>query len=194
MRTLRLLAPLLLVLPSFAQDVYRIDSTHSQVGFKIRHFVAKTAGRFTDFEGTITVDPKDMGKSSVQMSLKAASINTDNADRDAHLRKADFFDVEKFPTITFKSTSVKEVTKGRLEVTGDLTMHGVTRSITFPIASLGAQAGPRGGVVAGFGDGLLKLNRHDFGISYGKGVLGDEVEISLDVEAVKVEPKAASSK
>lgn len=72
--------------------------------------------------------------------------------------------------------------------------HGVTKSITFPIASLGAQAGPRGGVVAGFGDGLLKLNRHDFGISYGKGVLGDEVEISMDVEAVKVEPKAAASK
>lgn len=190
MRLFRPLAALVLVLPAFAQDVYRIDAVHSQVGFKIRHFVSKTAGRFTEFEGTVTVDPKDMAKSSVQVAIKAASINTDNADRDAHLRKADFFDVEKFPTITFKSTSVKEVTKGRLEVTGDLTMHGVTKSITFPIASLGAQPGPRGGVVAGFGDGLLKLNRHDFGISYGKGILGDEVEISIDVEAFKVEAPA----
>ena len=119
-------------------------------------------------------------------SSSAASITTDNETRDKHLRSADFFDVAKFPVITFKSTAVKEVSKGKLEVTGDLTMHGVTKRVTFPITNAGTQPGMRpGSVVAGFVDGALTLNRQDFGVSYGKGLVGDDVAIELNVEAGK---------
>ena len=183
-RTLIVLAGLSIAATLNAQDVYKIDAVHSQIGFKIRHLVAKSSGRFTKFEGAITVDAKDIAKSKVEVTIDAASINTDNEARDKHLRGADFFEVDKFPTITFKSTAVKEVEKGKLQVTGDLTMHGVTKSITFPITNAGTRAGMKpGSVVAGFIDGALKINRNDFGIKTYPGVLGDDVEISLDIEA-----------
>ncbi|MFN7959028.1 MAG: YceI family protein [Holophagaceae bacterium] len=176
----------LAALPALAQDVYKIDPVHSEVSFKIRHLLAKTSGRFTKFGGTIKVDTADISKSSVEVSIDAASINTDNEGRDKHLKTADFFDVEKFPTITFKSTSVKEVAKGKLEVTGDFTLRGVTKRITFPITAAGTQPGMKPGtVVAGFIDGALTINRNDYGIKYGPGVLGDEVAISLNIEAGK---------
>lgn len=185
-RTLIVLAGLSIAATLNAQDVYKIDAVHSQIGFKIRHLVAKSSGRFTKFEGAITVDAKDIAKSKVEVTIDATSINTDNEARDKHLRGADFFEVEKFPTITFKSTAVKEVEKGKLQVTGDLTMHGVTKSITFPITNAGTRAGMKpGSVVAGFIDGALKINRNDFGIKTYPGVLGDDVEISLDIEAGK---------
>ena len=185
-RTLIVLAGLSIAATLNAQDVYKIDAVHSQIGFKIRHLVAKSSGRFTKFEGAITVDAKDIAKSKVEVTIDAASINTDNEARDKHLRGADFFEVEKFPTITFKSTAVKEVEKGKLLVTGDLMMHGVTKSITFPITNAGTRAGMKpGSVVAGFIDGALKINRNDFGIKTYPGVLGDDVEISLDIEAGK---------
>ena len=185
-RSLAILVGLALAAPGFAQDVYKIDAVHSQIGFRIRHLVAKTSGRFTKFEGAIKVDTKDISKSTVEVTIDAASINTDNEGRDKHLRGADFFDVEKFPTITFKSTEVKEVEKGKLQVTGLLAMHGVAKSLTFPITNAGTRAGMKpGSVVAGFIDGALKLNRNDFGIKTYPGVLGDDVEISLDIEAGK---------
>jgi len=185
-RTLIVLAGLSIAATLNAQDVYKIDPVHSQIGFKIRHLVAKSSGRFTKFEGAITVDTKVIAKSKVEVTIDAASINTDNEARDKHLRGADFFEVEKFPAITFKSTAVKEVEKGKLQVTGDLTMHGVTKSITFPITNAGTRAGMKpGSVVAGFIDGALKINRNDFGIKTYPGVLGDDVEISLDIEAGK---------
>ncbi|MDE3245669.1 MAG: polyisoprenoid-binding protein [Acidobacteriota bacterium] len=192
---LRLLLPALLVVaPAFASDTYKIDSVHSEVGFKIRHLVAKTSGRFTAFRGTITVDSKDLSKSSVEVTIDVASINTDNANRDADLRSEKFFDAAKYPTITFKSTAVKETSKGKLEITGDFTLHGVTKRISFPITSLGTIPGMRpGSTVIGFGDGALKLNRHDYGVSIMKGVLGDDVDISLDVEAVKQAPEALAA-
>jgi polyisoprenoid-binding protein YceI len=190
MRSFRslVLPALFLALPALAQDVYKIDAAHSQVAFKIRHLLAKTPGRFTKFEGTIKIDNKDIAKSTVDVKIEAASVNTDNEGRDKHLRSADFFDVEKFPAITFKSTAVKEVAKGKLEVTGEFTMHGVTKTITFPITNMGTQPGMRPGtVVAGFIDGALKINRNDFGIKTYPGALGDEVEIELNIEAGKVE-------
>lgn len=188
----RLLLPaILLVAPACASDTYKIDAVHSEVGFKIRHLVAKTSGRFTTFHGTISVDSAAMAKSTVEVTIDATSINTDNASRDTDLRSEKFFDVAKYPTITFKSTAVKEVSKGKLEVTGDFTLHGVTKRISFPINSLGTIPGMKpGSTVIGFGDGALKLNRHDFGISAYKGMLGDDVDISLDVEAVKQAPEA----
>ncbi len=185
-RSLTLLAALSISLPVFAQDVYKIDAVHSQIGFRIRHLVAKTSGRFTRFEGLVKVDPKDISRSSVEIQIDAASINTDNEARDKHLRSADFFEVAKFPVITFRSTSVKEVEKGKLRVTGVLVMHGVTRTISFPITNAGTRPGMQpGSVAAGFIDGALKLNRNDFGIKTYPGVLGDDVDISLDIEAGK---------
>ncbi|NWJ40881.1 MAG: YceI family protein [Geothrix sp.] len=176
----------LAALPALAQDAYKIDPVHSEVSFKIRHLLAKVSGRFTKFSGTIKVDAADISKSSVEVSIDATSINTDNEMRDKHLKTGDFFDVEKFPTITFKSTSVKEVAKGKLEVTGDFTLRGVTKRITFPITAAGTQPGMKPGtVVAGFIDGAVTINRNDYGIKYGPGVLGDEVAISLNIEAGK---------
>ncbi len=176
----------LAALPALAQDTYKIDPVHSEVSFKVRHLLAKVSGRFTKFSGTIKVDPADYSKSSVEVSIEATSINTDNEGRDKHLKSADFFDVEKFPALTFKSTSVKEVAKGKLEVTGDFTLRGVTKRITFPITNAGTQPGMKPGtVVAGFVDGALTINRNDFGIKYGPGILGDDVAISLNIEAGK---------
>ncbi|HJV23921.1 MAG TPA: YceI family protein [Holophagaceae bacterium] len=188
------LAPLalLLVLPAMGADTYKIDATHSEVSFKIRHLLSKTPGHFAKFEGAIQIDEKDMAKSSVEVTIQAASISTDSEQRDNHLRSADFFDVAKYPTITFKSTSVKEVAKGRLEIAGDLTLHGVTKRVSFPMTNLGTMATPFKDVRAGFTDGALTLNRFDYGIAAFKGVLGEDVEISLNVEAVKVEAPAVT--
>lgn len=175
----------LLALPALAQDVYKIDPVHSQVGFKVRHFMAKVSGRFAKFEGTIRIDEKDMSKSSVEVKIDAASINTDNEARDKHLRSADFFEVEKFPAITFKSTAVKEVAKGKLEVTGDLSIRDVTKRVTFPIMNAGTREVRPGKVVAGFIDGALRINRMEFGVKYGPAVVGEDVDIELNVEAGK---------
>jgi len=184
----RSLLPLLalVALPALAQDVYQIDAVHSEVSFKVRHLLAKTSGRFQKFSGTIKLNAADISKSSVDVTIDAASVNTDNEARDKHLRSADFFDTAKYPTITFKSTSVKEVAKGKLEVTGDFTLRGVTKRITIPITNAGTQPGMQpGSVVAGFIDGAVTINRNDYGIKYGPGVLGDDVAISLNIEAGK---------
>lgn len=195
-RPVRLMLPVLLLMaPAFAADTYKIDAVHSEVGFKVRHLVSRTSGRFTKFEGTIQLDEKHIANSSVNVSIDVASINTDNASRDGHLKSPDFFDAAKFPTITFKSTSVKEVSKGQLQVTGDFTLHGVTKRITLPITSLGGMASPFKDFRAGF-EGSLKLNRQEFGVKWNKtldaggAVLGDDVDISLAIEAVKQAPEA----
>ncbi len=188
--TFRLLLPaLLLVAPAFAADTYKIDAVHSEVGFKVRHLVSRVSGRFTKFDGTIQLDEKNIQNSNVSVNIEAASINTDNVSRDTHLRSADFFEVAKFPTITFRSTSVKEVSKGQLEVTGDFTMHGVTKRIILPITSLGGMASPFKDFRAGF-EGNLKVNRQDYGVKGGTPVVGDDVDISISVEAVKQAPEA----
>jgi len=176
----------LAALPAFAQDTYKIDPVHSEISFKVRHALAKVSGRFSKFNGTIKVDSADIAKSSVEVSIDTASITTDNETRDKHLKSPDFFDVEKFPAITFKSTSVKEVAKGKLEVTGDFTMHGVTKKVTFPITNAGTQPGMKPGtVVAGFIDGALTLNRMEYGVKYGAPLVGEEVAITLNIEAGK---------
>jgi len=188
-----LLATLVLAaLPALAgEDTYKIDPVHSEVSFKVSHLLAKVSGRFTKFEGTIKVDTSNISKSSVDVTIDAASLTTDNEARDKHLKSPDFFDVAKFPVITFKSTIVKEVAKGKLEITGDFTLHGVTKQITFPITNAGTQAGMTpGSVVAGFIDGALTLNRNEYGIKTFPGVIGESVAISLNAEAGKVAPVA----
>jgi polyisoprenoid-binding protein YceI len=182
----------LAALPALAgQDTYKIDPVHSEVSFKVSHLLAKVSGRFTKFEGIIKVDTADISKSSVVVTIDAASLTTDNETRDKDLKSPNFFDVAKFPTITFKSTAVKEVAKGKLEITGDFTLHGVTKRITFPITNAGTQAGMAPGtVVAGFIDGALSLNRNEFGIKTFPGVIGETVAVSLNAEAGKVMPVA----
>jgi polyisoprenoid-binding protein YceI len=166
-------------------EVYQIDSVHSNIGFRVRHLMSKVTGRFGKVDGTVTLNTKDVTKSSVDVTIAVSSISTNNTQRDGHLLTADFFDAAKYPNITFKSTAVKEVAKGKLEVTGTFTMRGVTKTLVLPITSLGTAADPMKNVVAGF-EGELKLNRQDYGVSYGSGLVGDEVDIDLNVEAKKL--------
>jgi len=189
-RSLRFLLPAIafvMVLPAAAQgvDTYTIDAVHSNIGFKVRHLVSKVTGRFAAVQGKIMVDTKDITKSSVNVTIDAASIATGNDGRDTHLKSPDFFDVATYPTLTFKSTAVKEVSKGMLEVTGTFTMHGVSKTITIPVANLGTTAGMKPGTVVGGFEGNLKLTRSDYGMGKMVGPLGDEVEISLNIEADK---------
>ena len=174
-----------------------IDKVHSQVGFSIRHFFSKVPGKFKDFSGTIVMDPDDPPVSSVEVSIQTASISTDNDRRDAHLRSNDFFAADSFPTLTFKSTKVAPVGKDKYQVTGDLTMRGITKSVVLDVDFLGmgpiAIGGQPQGTKAGF-DASTTVDRHDFRINWNKtldqgGVmLGADVAISLHVEATMRAP------
>lgn len=167
--------------------VYKVDSDHSGVSFTIRHFVSNVPGRFKDFDGVIKYDAQNPAASSVSFTVQAASIDTDNGDRDNHLRSADFFDVEKFPTLTFSSTAVKAVDADTLEVTGDLTIKGQTKKVTVPVELLGSVKTPRG-EKAGF-ETAFKLDRKEYGITWnraldtGGAILGDDVKINISIEA-----------
>ena len=186
--SLRRLAPafvLALALPAFAADTFQIDPVHSEAGFQIRHVVTKVRGRFAKFSGTILYDQANPAKSSVDVAIDASSITTENDMRDKDLRSEKFFDVAKYPTLTFKSTSVKPTGKDQLEVTGTFTLHGVTKTITIPVKALGVAPGMAPNTtVAGF-EGGLTIKRSDYGITTYVPVVGDEVEISLNVEALK---------
>jgi polyisoprenoid-binding protein YceI len=180
---------------AFAQDQYSIDKAHSEVGFRVRHFVSKVPGRFDDFSGTINVVPGKPQDSSVEFTIKSASINTANEGRDKHLRSADFFDVEKFPEITFKSTKVVPVDSDTFGVTGTFTMRGVSKELVIPVEFGGTVTDRRGTEKAGFAL-TTKINRKDFGIVWnqtldtGGVMLGDEVEITINIEANKRKPEA----
>ena len=188
----------LAALPAQAES-YKIDPSHSEVGFTIRHLVSNVRGRFNDFAGTVDMDPKAPQKGSVDFQIKATSIDTANADRDKHLRTADFFDVEKYPEITFKSDSVKPAGKDKYNVTGTLTMHGVSKKVTLPVTYLGEAKDPWGNTRAGF-ETSVKLNRKDYGIVWNKAVdnggvlLGDDVNVSINLETIKAAPAAAKGK
>lgn len=176
--------------PAYAADTYVVDRSHSEATFQIRHLVSKVSGRFTDFSGTIVGDPAKPESASVEFTIKAASINTDNADRDSHLRTADFFDVEKNPEITFKSSAIKKTGEGRYAVTGKFTMRGVTKTIVVPVEYLGVVRDPWGNEKAGF-TAKLTLNRKDYGINWNKALdnggvlLSDEVDVVVNLEAAK---------
>lgn len=190
-RLLRAFLPsaLVFILPAAAQgvDTYKIDPVHSNLGFTVHHLVvAKVTGSINGVQGKVVVDNKDISKSSVDVTVQTASVSTGVEARDKHLKSDAFFDVAKFPTMTFKSTSVKEVSKGQLEVTGNFTLHGVTKTITIPVTNLGTAAGMQPGtVVAGF-EGTLKIKRSDYGMTSMVGPVGDEVAITLNIEADKV--------
>lgn len=175
-----------IALPELTAGTWAIDATHSTVGFTVRHLVvSKVRGRFQNFSGTVTVAAD--GTPSVDAEIDVTSITTDNEQRDGHLKTADFFEVEKFPTATFKSTSVK-ADGGDFVVTGDFTLHGVTKSIDLKLEFNGVNAGMGNGPVAGF-EASTTINRKDFGISIdmplegGGAVVGDKIALNLDIEA-----------
>ena len=179
---------------SFAVDKYEIDQAHSYVGFSVRHMViSNVKGNFTDFSGTIMYDESDISKSSANVKIKIASIDTDNENRDEHLRGKDFFDAEKYPEMIFESFRLEK--KGNDYIMhGYLTMHGIKNEIAVPFEILGSAIGFKGEERIGF-EGSAKVNRKNFGIAFnalmetGGLVVGDEVKIDLQIEAVKVMAK-----
>lgn len=196
-RTFVLASTLALALPALALAdpvTYKVDADHSGVNFSVRHFVSNTPGRFKDFDGTIVHDKDNPASSKVEFTVQAASIDTANEDRDKHLRSADFFDTEKFPTMTFTSTQVKALDKDTLEVTGDLTIHGVTKRVTIPVDFLGTVKTPQG-EKAGF-ETQFTVNRKDHGIVWNRvmdagPILGEDVKVTINVEANRQAPAAA---
>ncbi len=169
--------------PAPAADEYAVDAMHAGVTFKISHLgLSWVYGRFNDFTGTFTLDP-DAAKCSFNLTIKTDSIDTANKKRDDHLRSPDFFNVKQFPTITFKSTAVKEVKNG-YEVTGELTLHGETRSVTFSLLGGRKAEFPKGVQRTGYSTDLV-LKRSEFGMGKFKEALSDEVYVSISFEGVK---------
>ncbi len=166
-----------------------IDKAHSEAVFQVRHLVTKVRGRFTDFAGTIHLNEESPSASSVAFTIQTASVDTNVADRDAHLRSEDFFHVEKYPTITFVSTKVEKSGERTYAVTGDLTIRGISKPITLTVISLGTARDPWGNLKAGF-EADTTLNRKDFGLMWNAAVetggflVGDEVSVALSIQAV----------
>jgi polyisoprenoid-binding protein YceI len=174
-----------------AASNWNIDPTHSAIHFAVRHMVvSKTRGRFAAWSGKILFDPEKPTASSVEVTIDPASIDTADAQRDGHLRSPDFFDVEKFPTASFKSTRIEREGGDRFRVTGDLTLHGVTRPVVLNATYEGTGKDPWGGERAGF-SASLTIDRKDFGLEWNKALetggllVGEKVELTLEVEAVK---------
>ncbi len=172
------------------RTTWQIDAAHTQVEFEVKHMMfAKVRGRFTAFEGHIDFDAEDVAGSEVEVSIDAASIDTGQGQRDEHLRSADFFDVEKFPKLTFKSTAVRKDADGSLRVIGDLTIRDVTREVELHVTETGRGTDPWGNDRVGFA-AKTAIDRRDFGLTWNQaleagGVLvGHEVKISLEVQAV----------
>ena len=191
------LAAALLASPALAAEVFVVDTPHSEATFQVRHFVTKVRGRFNDFTGTINVDRANPAASSVELRIATASIDTAHPGRDKHLRSADFFDVEKYPEITFRSSKIVPRGQDRYDVTGTFTMHGVSKEITVPVSFLGFMgSGPS--EKAGFSADFT-VNRKDYGIVWNRAldaggtVLGDDVLISVNIEANPPKPAAPTA-
>lgn len=164
-----------------AADVYSIDAEHSAIVFKVKHFnVAYTYGMFRKFEGSVTVDAKKAKNSKIELSIDSESVFTNVKKRDKHLRSPDFFNTKQFPKITFKSTKVRRSGKN-WRVTGDLTMHGVTKSVAIKMKQTGQGDDPYGNVRIGF-EGSFKVKRTDYGITKMVGAAGDAVHLMLSIE------------
>lgn len=172
-------------------DSFKIDRGHSSVGFSIRHIISTLHGRFSRFNGTVEYDTNDASKFSIEITVQDSSVNTDHEGRDRHLRSKDFFWVDSFPTTTFKSTKVYEKDKQYL-VEGDLTMHGVTKSMTVPFEILG-MVGKGDDAVLGL-HSTFKIDRTEFGVLWnnpldtGGMMLGNEVTVTIEIEARKPRP------
>jgi polyisoprenoid-binding protein YceI len=171
------------------KTTYTIDKAHSEVTFQVRHLLTKVRGRFSDFEGSIRFDEQHPELSLVNITIQAASIDTNERDRDAHLRSADFFHVEQFPTLTFTSGAITQKSDQEFDVAGNLTIHGVNTPVTFEVTFLGKARDPWGNERIAF-EAETKINRKDYGLNWnaaletGGFLVGDEVKISLSVQAI----------
>lgn len=177
-----------------AADTYKIDPAHTSIGFSVAHMVINEVnGKFTECEGTVVVNPDAKNALvSIKGAIQTKSIDTGVAKRDTHLRSADFFDVEKFPTITFESSKIAR-RGNRQVVAGTFTMHGVSKDIVIPVTVKGPVKNPWGGTRIGL-KATLTVNRKDYGLTWNKAletggmVVGEDVEIEINAEAVKEEP------
>jgi polyisoprenoid-binding protein YceI len=171
---------------------WNIDPVHSVAEFKVKHMmISNVKGQFTVVKGVLTFDEADLTNSRVEASLDAGSVNTRDAQRDAHLKSADFFDVEKFPALSFKSTRISRIGDRELAVAGDLTIHGITRNVVFNVEGPTAPGkDPWGNIRVGL-SATTRINRKDFGLIWnaaletGGILVGDEVAITLDVQFIK---------
>jgi polyisoprenoid-binding protein YceI len=171
-----------------AQSTWTLDKAHAKLGFGITHMmVSEVEGAFKSFDVKVTSTKGDLTDSKIELTADATSISTDNDDRDKHLKNADFFDVEKFPTLTFKSTEFKQVDGKKYKLTGNLTMHGATRWVTLDVKFNGTTIHPYSKkTVAGFKiTGTLKRSDFGIGTKFGDAMLSDEVELDVNVELVK---------
>lgn len=170
-----------------------VDVQHSMVGFRVRHLFTKVNGQFRAFEGAIEFDASNLTASKVSVTIKAASVDTNVEARDKDLRSKRFFDVDRYPTLTFNSAAISDVAGGSGKIKGQLTMHGITRDVVLDAEYLGTAKDPWGNQRYGF-HAETKVNRKDFGMAWNEAIeaggvlVGDEVEISLDVEAVPAKP------
>ena len=183
---------LLLALTASAQDAWQLDPPHSSAQFSVRHLGLSTVrGAFAKVNGSVLYDPANPGKSSIQVTIDAASVDTRVEMRDNDLRSANFFDVQKYPTITFQSKKVESAGPGKLKVAGDLTLHGVTKEVILDVD------GPTPAIKDPMGKQRLRMgaaattriSRNDFGVSADAGMVGDEITITLDIEMTRPESK-----
>jgi polyisoprenoid-binding protein YceI len=181
------------------KTTWQIDPAHTDVGFAVKHMmIATVKGRFADVNGTIAIDETDPSASSVEVSVSTASVDTRQAQRDEHLRSADFFDVENHPELTFRSRRVETVGNGKLKITGDLAIRGTTREVVLDATEEGRGKDPWGNERVGF-SATTSIDRRDFGLTWNNaletgGVLvGNDVRISIDVEAVRAEAAATTA-
>lgn len=201
MRTLRnaLIALSFAAAPALAgAATYELDPAHSSAQFSVRHMmVTNVRGDFGTIAGKVVLDEKDLTKSTVEATIDATSINTRDRKRDDHLKSADFFDVAKFPTITFKSSKVQKVADGKLKVTGMLTMRGVSREVTLDVEGPTAEIKDPWGNIKRGASATTKINRKDFGVNWnapletGGLVVGEEVAITLDIQLTKKQAPVA---
>ena len=174
-----------------SKAIYQIDSAHSSAQFTVRHMmISNVRGEFTKLSGSIAYDPADPANSSVEATIDAASINTRDPQRDAHLKSADFFDVERFPALTFRATEIG-VRDGEGKVKGDLTIHGVTREAVLHVEGPTPEAKDPWGNLRIGATATAKINRKDFGLAWnaaleaGGVLVGEEVKITIDLEAIR---------
>ncbi len=180
------------------RQVFQVDLAHSEATFRVRHLVTRVRGQFDDFSARIELDVDEPTRSSVEMVIKTASVQTFNEERDQHLRSTDFFDAETYPEIRFVSDSIEHVKDDLYNVHGDLTIRGVTRTVELPVHYMGTTKDPWGNFKAGF-ETEITIDRTDFGMRFnapldtGGFLLGDDVSIAVNIEANLVEPEAEAA-
>ena len=179
-------ALLLLTLSAASQDTWQLDPPHSSAQFSVRHLgVSTVRGAFTKVSGTVLYDAADPGKSSIQTTIDATSVDTRVDMRDKDLRSPNYLDVEKYPTITFKSKKIEAAGAGKLKVTGDLTIHGVTKEVILDVDGPSAPIKDPWGNQRMGASATTKINRMDFGVAGAPGMVGDDITITLDIEMTK---------